>query len=92
MEGKLMQQAPARRRGAGRYEQATPEAPVKLHPIPEAAELLGGCSKMHVYRLIAAGLLRAVDIAAPGSSRSKTRIRSDDLAAYIEAQTRTITA
>jgi hypothetical protein len=47
-----------------------------------------GCSDVHVYRLIAAGLLRAVDIARPGARRSKTRVRSDDLANYIEAQTR----
>ena len=53
---------------------------IKLHPIPETAELLGGCSEMHVYRLIAAGELRAVDIATPGAGRSKTRVRSDDLA------------
>jgi excisionase family DNA binding protein len=61
---------------------------IKLHPIPEIAELLGGCSEMHVYRLIAAGELRAVDIATPGAGRSKTRIRSDDLADYIDRQTR----
>ena len=59
-----------------------------LHTIPGAAEHLG-CSEMHVYRLIAAGQLRAVDISMPGAGRSKTRIRSDDLAQYIERQTRT---
>jgi hypothetical protein len=42
---------------------------------------------MHVYRLIAKGALRAVDIASPGARRPKTRIRSDDLADYIERQT-----
>lgn len=61
---------------------------IKLYPIPETAELLGGCSEMHVYRLIAAGELRAVDIATPGAGRSKTRVRSDDLADYIDRQTR----
>ena len=61
---------------------------IKLHPISETAELLGGCSEMHVYRLIAAGELRAVDIATPGAGRSKTRVRSDDLAAYIDRKTR----
>src|SRR5256885_2195974 len=61
---------------------------IKLHPIPETAELLGGCSEMHVYRLIAAGELRAVDIATPGAGRSKTRVRSDDLADYIDRKTR----
>jgi excisionase family DNA binding protein len=60
---------------------------VELHTIERAADRLG-CSKMHVYRLIAAGLLQAVDIASPGAGRSKTRIRSDDLTAYIERQTR----
>jgi len=65
---------------------------VKLHSIPETAEILGGCSEMHVYRQIAAGELRAVDIATPGSGRSKTRVRSDDLADYIERQTRGRTA
>jgi excisionase family DNA binding protein len=46
------------------------------------------CSEKHVYRLIARGLLRAVDIAQPGSRKPKTRIRSDDLDAYIDASTR----
>jgi excisionase family DNA binding protein len=55
--------------------------------IPAAAGQLG-CSQMHIYRLIAAGELRAVDISMPGSGRSKTRIRADDLARYIERQTR----
>lgn len=43
---------------------------------------------MHIYRLIAAGELRAVDIATPGAGRSKTRVRGDDLNAYIERNTR----
>lgn len=64
------------------------EHELKLHSIGETAELLGRCSKMHVYRLIAAGELRAVDTATPGASRSKTRVRSDDLADYIERKTR----
>ena len=55
--------------------------------IPAAAGQLG-CSEMHIYRLIAAGQLRAVDISMPGSVRSKTRIRADDLTSYIEQQTR----
>jgi len=61
---------------------------VKLHSIPETAQLLGGVSEMHVYRLDAAGELRAVDIATPGAGRAKTRVRSDDLAGYIERKTR----
>lgn len=64
---------------------------IKLHSIPETAELLGGCSQMHVYRLIAAGELRAVDIATPGAGRSKTRVRSGDLADYIDRNTRSRT-
>ena len=60
---------------------------VTLLTVPGAAEFLG-CSEMHVYRLIAAGELRAVDIATPGAGGSKTRIRSDDLADYIDRKTR----
>lgn len=61
-------------------------APVLL-TIPQTRHRLG-CSEMHVYRLIASGALRAVDIAQPGARRAKTRIRDDDLAAYINAHTR----
>ena len=50
---------------------------VKLYSVAATAVILE-CSKMHVYRQIAAGLLPAVDISTPGSGRSKTRIRSDD--------------
>ena len=59
-----------------------------LHTVPGAAEQLG-CSDNHIYRLIAAGELRAVDIAQPGARKSKTRVRSSDLADYINRQTRT---
>lgn len=59
---------------------------VRLLAIPTVAERLD-CSRGHVYRLIAAGLLRAVEIKATGK-RPKTRVRSDDLQAFIEAQTR----
>jgi hypothetical protein len=45
-------------------------------------------SPVVLYRLIEDGELRAVDIAVPGSSRQKTRLRSDDLDAYIEKRTR----
>jgi excisionase family DNA binding protein len=65
---------------------ATAEPPVLT--VPAAAGRLG-CSETHVYRLIAAGVLRAVDIAIPGAGRSKTRVRADDLADYINRQTRT---
>jgi excisionase family DNA binding protein len=60
---------------------------VRLLPIPAAAELLG-CSEMHIYRLVSTGELRAADISLKGAGKSKTRIRSDDLDAYIEARTR----
>jgi excisionase family DNA binding protein len=62
-------------------------AGVLLHPVAETAKRLG-CSEMHVYRLIAAGELAVVDIASPTSTRSKTRIRDDDLADYIDRRTR----
>lgn len=58
-----------------------------LLTIPETASRLGCCDN-HVYRLIAAGALRAVDIAQPGSRRAKTRVREDDLAAFIDGHTR----
>ena len=61
---------------------------VTLHPVAEVAAKILGCSEMHVYRLIAAGELPTVDIATPGAGRTKTRIRGDDLAAYIERKTR----
>ena len=64
---------------------------IPLHSVTETAELLG-CSGMHVYRLIAAGELEAVDIATPGAGRAKTRIRDDDLARYIDRNTRGRTA
>jgi len=55
---------------------------------PAAAAARIGASEMHVYRLIADGELRAVDIAQRGSRRSKTRVRSDDIDRYIETRTR----
>lgn len=64
----------------------TTPAPDFVYTINETARRLG-CSRTHAYKLIAVGLLRAVDISAPGSGRSKTRVRPDDLAAYIEQQT-----
>ena len=60
---------------------------VKLYSVTQVAEILD-CSDMHVYRLIAAGELRAADIGTPGSGRPKSRIRSDDLADYIDRKTR----
>lgn len=60
---------------------------IKLLSPAHAAELLD-CSRPHVYGLIAAGRLRAVEIKATGT-RAKTRIREDDLQAFIDANTRT---
>lgn len=62
-------------------------APVDLLTVPAAAARLG-CSETHVYRLIEDGDLRMTDIALSGSQRSKGRVRSDDIAALIEARTR----
>jgi excisionase family DNA binding protein len=56
-----------------------------MSTVLEVSEYLG-CSDMHVYRLIAAGELRTVDIANAGA-RPKIRIRSDDLADYINRKT-----
>lgn len=57
----------------------------KLLTVPQTAEHLS-CSRAHVYRLIAAKKLRAVETKASGQ-RPKTRIREDDLAAFIRANT-----
>lgn len=56
--------------------------------IPQVAEILG-CSDRHIYRLIDAGALPAVDISPPGSQRSRTRIRFSDLQEYIQSSTQT---
>lgn len=58
-----------------------------LYTMPEAAEQLG-CCENHVRNLIASGQLRAVDIAKKGARRPKTRVRRDDLEAYIDRHTR----
>lgn len=60
---------------------------VRLFTPAEAGAALGGASEMHVRRLVAAGLLRAVDIALPGSQRTKLRIRADDLETFVETAT-----
>lgn len=60
--------------------------PTALYTVPAAAEYLG-CSQMHIYRLIAGGELRAVDIAVPGALRTKYRVRADSLSEYIERRT-----
>ena len=48
-----------------------------------------GCSKVHVYRLINGGDLKAIDISAPGSRRTKTRILVEDLNNYIKGASKT---
>lgn len=63
------------------------QAGVKLHRIGGVAERLD-CSTKHVQRLIASGALRAVEIKTPDSRKPMTRVRSDDLDAYMHAQTR----
>lgn len=69
----------------------SPVEPGALLKIPEAARELD-CSGMHVYRLIASGELRAVDIADEGSRASKLRVRRDDLAKFIDVRTRDVAA
>ena len=49
---------------------ASPLTSVQLLTIPETAERLR-CSENHVYALIAAGRIRAVDVARPGSGRPR---------------------
>jgi excisionase family DNA binding protein len=61
---------------------------VRLYTVPQAAEQLQ-VGDNTVYRLIASGALSAVDVRPAGSTRSKTRIRDDDLARFIDARTRT---
>lgn len=63
---------------------------VQLHTPEQAGEVLGVTAKS-VYRLIALGELRAVDVAVSGT-RSKTRVRDDDLQDFINLRTRQATA
>jgi excisionase family DNA binding protein len=58
-----------------------------LYSIPETAEKLD-VSPNTVYKLIADGDLRAVDMASSTAKRSRTRVRADDIEAFIEARTR----
>jgi excisionase family DNA binding protein len=62
--------------------------PTQLLSVAAAAGRLD-CSAGHVYNLIALGKLRAVEISGTGK-RPKTRVREDDLEAYIDSVTRTI--
>jgi len=60
----------------------------KLITVTEAAGRLG-CSRGHVYNLIAAGLIPRHDISLRG--RSKTRVLDEDLDAYIQNSLRPVT-
>lgn len=60
----------------------------RLLTIPETAALLGYKDRGTVYDLISRGELRAVDMRATGK-QPKTRVREDDLMAFIEARTHT---
>ena len=73
-----------------RPSRSAPAAPTLSLLTPAEAAARIGASEMHIYRLIADGELRAVDISQRGSKRSKTRVRSDDLEAYIETRTRVV--
>lgn len=63
----------------------------KLLTIPETAEELG-ISPNTVYKMIRCGDLRAVDMAVPGAKAPKTRVRQEDLEAFIDARTREVRA
>lgn len=61
---------------------ATAERPRIGFSVKEVATMLG-CSRAHVYRLIAAEQLGAVDIAGKDSTRTKYRVRQSDIDAYL---------
>lgn len=62
----------------------------QLLTIPQAAEQLA-CSRGHVYRLISTGALVSVEIKATGT-RPKTRVRADDVEAFIAEHTTAVSA
>lgn len=59
--------------------------PEALYPVSEVAKLWR-CSADHVYDLIAAGKLRAVDISA-STKRTKLRVPESALAEYVNRYT-----
>jgi excisionase family DNA binding protein len=65
------------------------EAATVLCLTPQQAADRLGCSKVHIYRLVNSGLIQSVDISAPGSQRTKTRILLEDLNTYIRTAGRT---
>ncbi len=62
------------------------QAQLELYSTDRAGEILE-VSGMTVRRMIYTGELRGVDISPEGSARPRYRVRSDDLAAYIESRT-----
>jgi excisionase family DNA binding protein len=64
----------------------TTSTPPQLLSVTSAAEQLD-CSRGHIYGLIAAGQLHAVDIAAKGT-RAKTRVLASEIADLITSRTR----
>jgi excisionase family DNA binding protein len=56
---------------------------VNLLTIPQAARRLG-CSRTHIYDLIAAGRLRRFNVSAK-TGATKTRVADTDVDAYIAA-------
>ena len=55
----------------------------RLLRIPEAAEVLG-CTPRQVYRMVAAGRLKVVDI---GLTKPRCRIAEAELERYVKANT-----
>jgi excisionase family DNA binding protein len=66
---------------AGAPAPASGAAHVDLLTVPQAAERIG-CSRAHIYNLVAAGKLKRFDIAIKGS---KVRLSADDVSRYIAA-------
>lgn len=66
------------------YMTSIDNPPVVVLTPQQAADQLG-CSKIHIYRLINGGALPSVDISAPGSQRTKTRILLEDLNGYVRS-------
>lgn len=61
-----------------------------LISVSEAATRIG-CSRSHVYNLVAAGLLTPHDISIKGA-RSKTRLTDADVDSYIQSTRRPVRA
>lgn len=62
------------------------DAVTQLLSIPTVAKSLA-CSRGHVYHLINNGQIRVVEIKAASSTRTKTRIRREDLQSFIDCNT-----